>query len=136
MIQAEDMTVTIRLPLRTLHQGRASRLCGEGRAGGFGLLPNHADFVTELVPSVLTLVLADETELFFGIDEGMLVKRDSEVSVVVRRGVAGDALDTLQRKVRDSFVDVEDDERAARVALSRLEADMVRRLGQLHRLQP
>ncbi len=133
MSKAEYMEVTIRLPSRVLYQGQASRLRGEGRAGGFGLLPNHADFVTELLPSVLTLIMEDETERFFGIDEGMLVKRDRDVSVIVRRGVAGEALDTLHQQVHDSFIEVDDEERAARAALSRLEADMVRRLGQLNR---
>ncbi len=136
MTQAADMHVTIRLPLRVLYQGQASQVRGESRAGGFGLLPNHADFVTEMVPSVLTLVMEDGSERFFGIDEGMLVKRDHEVSVIVRRGVAGDDLSTLHEKVRATFVEIEDEERVARAALSRLEADMVRRLGQLHRMQP
>lgn len=134
MNRAEYMAVTIRLPSRVLYQGQARRLRGEGRAGGFGLLPNHADFVTELLPSVLTLVMEDETERFFGIDEGLLVKRDREVSVIVRRGVAGEALATLHQQVHDSFIEVDDEERTARAALSRLEADMVRRLGQLNRM--
>lgn len=136
MTQTSDMNVGIRLPLQVLYQGRASRLRGEGRAGGFGLLPNHADFVTELVPSVLTLIAEDGAERFFGIDEGMLVKRDHDVSVIVRRGVVGDDLVTLHEQVRAAFVEIEDEERVARAALSRLEADMVRRLGQLHRMQP
>lgn len=136
MIQATCMDVTIRLPSRVLYQGQASRLRADGQAGGFGVLPNHADFVTALVPSVLMLVAEDGTERFFGIDEGLLVKRNQHVSVVVRRGVLGDDLETLHQKVRDSFIEAEDDERVARSALSRLEADMVRRLGQLKKMQP
>ncbi|MEO6986579.1 MAG: hypothetical protein ABI155_14685 [Paralcaligenes sp.] len=129
------MDVSILLPSCVLYQGQASRLRAVGQAGGFGLLPNHADFVTALVPSVLVLVGEDDTERFFGIDEGLLVKRDRRVSVIVRRGVLGDELESLHQKVRDSFIEAEDNERVARGALSRLEADMVRRLGQLQRTQ-
>lgn len=133
MSRVEYMNVSIRLPSRTLYQGRACRLRGEGRAGGFGLLPNHADFVTELIPSILTLVTEDETERFFGIDEGMLIKRDREVSVIVRRAVVGDELGSLHQRIHDSLSEIEDEERSARAALSRLEARMVRRLGELKR---
>lgn len=136
MTHATCMDVTLLLPSQVLYHGQATRLRADGQAGSFGVLPNHADFVTALVPSVLVLLDEDGTERFFGIDEGLLVKRDQQVSVVVRRGVLGDDLETLHQKVRDSFIDAEDDERVARSALSRLEADMVRRLGQLKRMQP
>ncbi len=136
MNRTASMEVTIRVPSSLLFQGHASRLRAVGQAGGFGLLPRHADFVTALVPSVLVLVTEDETERFFGIDEGLLVKQDQRVSIIVRRGVMGDELETLHDKVRDRFIEAEDDERVARRALSRLEADMVRRLGQLQRMRP
>lgn len=136
MSQDQTMDVIIRLPSRILFQGRVSRLRAEGKSGSFGLLPKHTDFVAELVPSVLMLVLQNGEEVFFGIDEGLLVKRDHEVSAIVRRGVAGDELDSLHQKVHDSFMLIEDEERVARAALSRIEASMVRRLGQLKRMQP
>lgn len=136
MSRFEYMDVIIRLPSRSLYQGRARRLRAEGRAGSFGLLPNHADFVTELIPSILTLVTEDETERFFGIDEGMLIKSDREVSVIVRAGVVGGELGSLHQKIHDSLTEIEDEERIARAALSRLEARMVRSLGELKRTQP
>ena len=130
------MQVTLRLPAGALFQGPVVGLRAVAASGSFGVLPNHADLVTVLVPSVLTLISEDEQELFFGIDEGLLVKRDAVVSIAVRRGVAGDDLGSLHEKVRASFMEIEDEERAARAALTRLEADMVRRLGRLNRMQP
>ncbi|MBV6271895.1 hypothetical protein KVP09_03060 [Alcaligenaceae bacterium CGII-47] len=136
MNQAEFMNVTIRLPSCTFYQGRAYRLRAEGRAGGFGLLPNHADFVTELIPSILTLVIDDLAERFFGIDEGMLIKRDREVSVIVRRAVVGDELGSLHQRAHENLIKIEDEERSARAALSRIEARMVRGLSELTRTRP
>ena len=131
-----DMQVTLQLPAGMLFRGSAQKLRAVARTGSFGILPNHADLVAELVPSVLILDLDSGAERFFGIDEGLLVKRDRDVSVAVRRGVAGDDLGSLHEKVRASFMEIEDEERAARAALTRLEADMVRRLGRLNRMQP
>ena len=63
MSMAADMTVTLRLPTRTLFEGRAIRMQAVARDGAFGILPNHVDFVTALVPSVLLITLAGGAEL-------------------------------------------------------------------------
>jgi F-type H+-transporting ATPase subunit epsilon len=126
-----DMQVTIRLPTRTLFEGRAVSLSGAAQNGGFGILPNHVDFVTALVPSVLTLLHEDGAEDFFGVDEGLLVKKGHEVFVVTQRGVRGDDLGSLHTTVDAKFIQMDEDERQARSAFSRLEADVVRRFAEL-----
>ena len=133
MSMASDMTVTLRLPTRTLFEGRATRLTGVAVNGAFGLLPNHRDFVTALKPSVMTVRMADGCEEIFGLDEGLLVKKDRHVTVAALRGVRGDDLDSLQETVQASFTQMDEEERQARSALSRLEADMVRRFAELQR---
>ena len=130
---ASDMQVTMYLPARTLFEGRATRLTASAPNGVFGILPNHVDFVTALVPSVLTLVTPEGRERVFGIDEGLLVKKGHVVEVAIRRGVEGDDLGTLHQTVRDTFIEMDEDERVARSALSRLEAGMVRRFASLGR---
>lgn len=136
MSLATDMSVTLRLPTRTLFEGRAARLTAVAPAGAFGIWPNHIDFVTALVPSVMTLRLEDGSEAIFGIDEGMLVKKGHRIVIAVLRGVHGDDLGTLQETVQASFVDMDEEERQARTALTRLEADMVRRFAELQRPGP
>ncbi len=133
MSMAMDMCVTLLLPTRTLFEGQATRLSAVAPNGSFGILPNHVDFVTALVPSVVTLGLADGSEQIFGLDEGLLVKKGPTVAISVRRGVRGDDLDTLHQTVENSFVRMDEEERQARSALSRLEADMVRRFAELQR---
>jgi len=128
---ADAMRVTLRLPARTLYQGRAGRLFAVGENGAFGMLPNHIDFVTALVPSVLILTGTEGEEQFFGIDEGVLVKTGHEVQIAVRRGVHGDDLESLDQTVQALFVEIDEEERIARSALSRLEAGIVRRFGKL-----
>lgn len=133
MSMATDMNVTLRLPTRTLFEGRADRIGAVAPNGAFGILPNHVDFVTAIVPSVLTLRLTYGSEEIFGLDEGLLVKKGHEVVVIALRGVRGDDLGTLQDTVEASFIQMDEEERQARSALSRLEADMVRRFAELQR---
>jgi len=133
MSLSTDMNVILRLPTKTLFEGRASHVGAVAANGAFGILPNHVDLVTAIVPSVLTLRLTDGSEEIFGLDEGLLVKKGHEVVVNALRGVRGDDLATLQDTVESSFIQMDEDERQARSALSRLEADMVRRFGELQR---
>lgn len=135
MTFASLMTAKIQLPTRTLFDGEVMRLTAIAPNGAFGIYPNHADFVTVIVPSVLMLALADGTETFFGLDDGIFLKKGHHVSVSVRRGVQGDDLGGLQHIVTSSFVKMDEEERQARSALSRLEADMVRRFAELQRSQ-
>lgn len=136
MNMSTDMQVTLRLPTHTLFAGRATQLFAVAQNGSFGILPNHIDFVTALVPSVLILQTPESEERVFGIDEGLLVKKGHIVDIAVRRGVMGDDLDTLRETVRETFVDMDENERMARSALSRLEANMVRSFAELRSTKP
>ena len=131
MSMVENIEAALHTPSRAIFNGSILRINAVSSNGGFGILPNHVDFVTTLVPSVLVLTLSDSTERFFGIDEGLLIKQGHNVKMVVRRAVESDDLDSLTTTVADSFIDMEDEERIARTALSRLEANMVRRFVNL-----
>lgn len=135
MSGVEYMEVIIRLPLTVLYEGSARRLLAESSIGSFGLLPNHVDFVSDLRPSILRLLDSAGEECLFGIDEGLLIKQGRSVSVVVRRGLQCKNLSDLRSQVSEFFLAVDDDERRARAALSRLEANMARRFTQLQRKQ-
>ncbi len=137
MSMAPDMTVTLRLPTRTLFEGQATRITAVAPNGAFGMLPNHIDFVTATCavrPDASSLT--DGSEEIFGLDEGLLVKKGHKVVVVALRGVCGDDSGQLQDTVEASFVQMDEEERQARSALSRLEADMVRRFAELQSPRP
>ncbi|WP_223423877.1 ATPase [Tateyamaria pelophila] len=136
MSLTEDMSVSVRLPTNTLFEGRAIRMTAVAQDGAFGILPNHVDFVTALVPSVMTLRMADGSEEIFGVDEGLLVKKGHRVVAAVLRAVHGDDLGTLNDTVKAKFIEMDDEERQARSAFSRLEADVVRRFAELRKPHP
>jgi len=135
MTAGELMQVSLRLPARLLWQGRARRLQAVAEHGSFGMLPHHTDFVASLVPSVLVVEGVDG-ERFFGIDHGLLVKRGDRVDIAVHRGVAGEALDSLAESVAATFVDMDEEERQTRTALSRLELGIVRHFSELRKPRP
>ncbi|MEQ8652088.1 MAG: hypothetical protein RIC87_06455 [Kiloniellales bacterium] len=125
------MATTLRLPASTLFEGEASKILARGPQGAFCLLPRHADLASTLVASVVTLVRPDGRELFFGIDEGSLVKAGPVVRLCAFRALRGESLADVRDWVEDAFERLADSERRARSALARLEADAARRFAEL-----
>lgn len=136
MSRADRMHVLLRLPRASLYDGPAVALSAVAQDGAFGLLPNHRDYVAVLIPSILSLRTPEGVERVFGIDEAILVKKGHRVEIAARRGVEGRDLASLRTTVREAFAAEDDDERAARTVLARLEVDMARRFGELRRPRP
>ncbi len=129
MSPSQLMQVSVRLPTRLLFSCEATKVLAEAENGAFAMLPKHTDFVTALLPSVLVITDAQGEEQYFGIDQGILVKHGYNM----RRGVQGDDLDTLNDTIQATFMEVDEDERVARTALSKLEAGIVRRFSDLRK---
>jgi F-type H+-transporting ATPase subunit epsilon len=107
------------------------KLIAEAPDGYFCLLPRHRDFVAPLVPGVLAYFLEPMGERFVAVDEGILVKYARTVMVSAYGGVCGDSLERLQELVTTAFVQLDEHERKARTALSRLEAGTLRKFKEL-----
>ncbi len=123
-----SMSLRIRLPAEVLFEEEVSRVRAEAENGWFGLLPKHIDFVTALVPGVLTFEPCGMPEEYLAVDRGVLVKCGREVSVSTRQAVRGTSLDQLKQQVEQRFLLQRERERAAKALESKLEADLVRRL--------
>ncbi|HML17461.1 MAG TPA: F0F1 ATP synthase subunit epsilon [Bryobacteraceae bacterium] len=123
------MRLTVRLPSQILlEQEEVDRIKAEAENGWFGLLPRHIDFVTALVPGVMTFQPCGKPEEYLAIDRGILVKCGAEVSVSTRNAVRGASLEKLQEEVQRQFRAREEREKAARAFEAKLEADLVRHL--------
>jgi F-type H+-transporting ATPase subunit epsilon len=125
------MRLRIFLPARKLLDEPVTKVVAEAENGSFCLLPRHVDFVAALVPGVLAFVATSGHEGVVGVDEGMLVKRGADVLVSTRNAVRGDDLATLRQTVERQFRRLDEREQAARSALARLEAGVVRHLIEL-----
>jgi len=127
------MRLTVLTPEAQIFQGDVAKVTAEATNGSFTLLPRHIDTTAPLVAGILLCEDADGQTLYFGIDDGILVKCAEEVSVAVRRALQGHDLAELRRRVQAEFVAIDEEEMAARSALARLESGVVRRILELER---
>ena len=125
------MRLRILLPEQILLDMEVLKVTAEAENGSFGLLPRHRDFVTALVPGILTFVTTDEREEFLAVDEGILVKCGADVRVSTRNAVLGRELGELRLMIEERFKQVDEFEKKSRDVLYKMEADLVRRFMEL-----
>lgn len=125
------MRIKVFLPTEILLDEAAVKVVARASNGAFAVLPRHVDFVAALVPSVLVYVEPNRGERLLGIDEGILVKRGTDVLVSTRKAVRGDDLASLRGVLKQDIIELDERERAARGALARLEAGVIRRFIEL-----
>ncbi len=125
------MDLKVLLPTQVLVDEEVRQVTAVAQNGSFSLLPRHIDYVTALVPSILTFVDASGEEAFLAIDEGILVKVGPSVLVSTRSGVRSPDLGHLEETIRSQFKRLDERERQTRVALARIEVDFVQRFLEL-----
>lgn len=122
------MKLKVLLPTEILVDEAVRKITAEAANGSFCLLPRHIDFVTALVPGLLSFETQKEgQEVFVAVAEGVLVKSGEEVLVSVRNAARGGGLGEMRRLVEEKFMVLDDKEKAARTAMARIEAGFVRR---------
>ena len=110
------MNLKVLLAAEVLVEVDVSKVIAEAHNGYFCLLPNHVDFVTALVPGILSFEISGGREEYLAVDEGILVKYGKEVSVSARNAVRGPDLGQLRRTVSEKFEAVGEHEKSARTA--------------------
>ena len=125
------MHLKILLPTHILVDAPVNKVVAEAQNGSFCLLPRHIDFTAALTPGLLAFEHADGREEFIAIAEGVLVKQGDAVQISTINAVRGADLGALKEAVGRQFRDLDERDRRARTALTRLEADFVRRFIEL-----
>lgn len=120
------MNLKVLLPTEVFINLPVTKIIAEAEDGAFCLLPKHVDFISALLPGILTYVDEQRCENFLGVGGGILTKTGSEVRVSTIYAVQGDDLGTLRQKVIEQFETLNDRERLARSAIAKLEADILR----------
>lgn len=128
-----QMNLRILLPSEIFLDTKVIKVTAEAENGSFCILPKHIDFVTSLVPGILSYTQNDNSnaEHFIAVDQGVMVKRENEVLVSTRRAVAGAELGELEQTIVKEFSILDEKEKKARSASFKLEADLVRRYMEL-----
>ena len=81
------MKMKVVLPSSILLEQMVSKVIFDAQDGSFCLLPRHIDFISVLVPSILTFQNQEGTEQYLVHDEGILIKQDREVLVAIKHGL-------------------------------------------------
>lgn len=125
------MRLMVLLPTGVLVDEQVAKVVAEAQNGFFGMLPRHVDFVSALVPGILSYTDLEGHDRYVAVDEGVLVKCGPDVRVSVLNAVRGEALGDLEATVASRFRRLDDEQRSARTALGRLEAGALRRFLEL-----
>jgi F-type H+-transporting ATPase subunit epsilon len=128
------MKLAVFLPAEVFLDVPVVKVVAVGPAGSFCLLPRHIDFVTALVPGLLSYRSPEGAEHFLAVEGGLLVKLGDQVRVATRHAVVG-ALGELRAAVERMLVVVDERERATHSAVARLEAGFIRKFLDFGRLR-
>lgn len=127
------MRLKVLLPTEVLLDEEVGKVTAEAQNGFFCLLPAHIDFVTALVPGLLSFESKEGEEIFVAVDEGVLVKEGQNVWVSTRNAMRGTELGRLRKTIEDTFKVLDDREKTARSAMAKIEAGFVRRFLEIQR---
>ena len=114
-------------PVEIFSAEGVAKIIAEGDGGFFCLLPRHVDFVSAIVSGILSYTLESGEEVFMAVDQGVLVKKHSDVSISVRAAIKGNELGSLKRAVEEQIEAIDEREKKSRQILAKLEADFARR---------
>lgn len=112
------LQISLDLPVR--------RIVAESPDGSFGMLPHHIDFASQIVPGIVVYEDMQGQEHYAAVNSGTLVKCGDLVRIATRSVILGEDLDELEDLMKFEFRQQDEAERAARSALARLEAQMIR----------
>lgn len=120
------MRLRLSEPTRVMLDEEVTRVVAEAENGSFCLLPRHADFLSALVPGLLSFTRTNDEEVFLALDEGLLVKEGDTVFVSTRRAIEGGELNQLRQRVHEEFEVLNEQQRAYQSASASLEANFLR----------
>jgi F-type H+-transporting ATPase subunit epsilon len=101
----------------------------EDESGSFGILHNHADFLTALTVAVVSWHHSDDRQRFCAVRRGVLsVTNGSEVAIATREAIPGDDLDQLERVALAEFHEAIESERIARTESLQLQMKAIRQI--------
>lgn len=122
------MNLKVLLPFRIfVEKTGVSRIVAETGAGSYGILPHRLDCVAALLPGILEFETPADGIVYIAVDEGVLVKTGADVLVSVRNAIAGTDLGKLHAAVEQEFLNLDEQERDARVVLAKLESGFIHR---------
>ena len=128
------MKLTVLLPFKILvEETPVLSIVVETRDGSFGLLPNRLDCVAALVPGILVYHTENGDENLLAVDEGILVKTGSDVSVSVRRALASNDINQLHQQVEQEYQTLNEEQQTMHSIMAKLESGFLHRFARFEK---
>jgi len=108
-----------------------THVIAETREGSFEMLPRRRDCVATIAPGILAYEVEGGDETYVAVDEGILVKNGSDISVSVHNAIGGTDLASLREAVDRNFLATSETDKDIRLVLARLEGAFVRRFARM-----
>lgn len=120
------MDLKILLPYRIFADIKnVSRIVAETNEGFFGILPQRLDCVAALVPGIFSYQTEKGENHYLAVDNGILVKTETQVLVSVRNAIAGKDLGKLRESVEKEYVELDDSEKNVRSVMAKMESGFI-----------
>ena len=87
-------------PTGIVFEGDAAEVSAIGPLGEFGILPEHINFITSLVPGVLEARLPDGTAMHWVVSGGLAEVKDSVMTVLASSAESPETVDASEAKAQ------------------------------------
>ncbi len=101
--------------------------------GSYGILPRRLDCTAALVTGILLYETKSEGEKYVAVNEGILIKAGSQVSISVRHAIGNAPLGKLRTMVEKEMVELDELEINARTVMAKLETGFLRNFQKLRK---
>lgn len=110
------------------------RIVVETTDGSYGILPRRLDCTAALVTGILVYETEEgEGEKYVAVNEGILIKAGTEVSISVRHAIGNAPLGKLREQVEKEMIELDELEINARNVMAKLETGFLRNFQNLRR---
>ena len=92
---AESFPFRLVTPTGVLYEGQVEQATAVGALGEFGVLPHHTDFITSIVPGVLTLRTGDSSMTEYLVSGGLAEVKDGQMTMLALDAVPIAAVDPV-----------------------------------------
>jgi F-type H+-transporting ATPase subunit epsilon len=113
---------------------KISKVVAEDLKGFFGILPKHIDFVTKIVPSILTYE-GPQGEGYIVLNEGILVKQGDTIQLATRDAFEGRDLGKLHETLERQIASEAEEEKQLGLEVTKLELGIIKSFYDLKTLK-
>jgi F-type H+-transporting ATPase subunit epsilon len=92
---AETFPFTLVSPTGIVYEGPVEQVVAVGSLGEFGVLPNHINFITALIPGVISLKPGDGSTVEYLLSGGFAEVKDGAMTILASEAIPVDAVDPV-----------------------------------------